>query len=358
MTETEGSRESVVYILGAGFSAPLGLPVVGNFLERARDLYALDTKRNASFRAVFEKIDWMLRLGKSYRTNVHNIEEVLSLLSMERVLGRGKQVHVEGFICDVLEQSTPDMGRPALEHHSWHNLICAAGRPKELYLKWTLGLLHPVIEGAHRVGGLKWPPRVVPDSDGGLTSYSIITLNYDDLIERCFDSVFEGVRHEIKIVGEARRGRSLESNALKIAKLHGSVRTRHVVPPTWSKSIDSQIEGAWKLAGDLLRSATQIRVLGYSLPDGDSHFRQLLKFGAMHSPNLKRFDVVCLDDQAGSVEARYRALVALPMFRFRSVDVLEYLSNSPEIKVVPSGGQFVRVEAGTVEVLHARAFGR
>ena len=33
----------VVYVLGAGFSAPLGIPIVRSFLEKSKDLYCADS---------------------------------------------------------------------------------------------------------------------------------------------------------------------------------------------------------------------------------------------------------------------------------------------------------------------------
>lgn len=33
--------ENVVYILGAGFPAQFGLPIMSNFLEKSKDMYAL-----------------------------------------------------------------------------------------------------------------------------------------------------------------------------------------------------------------------------------------------------------------------------------------------------------------------------
>jgi len=32
--------DKVVYFLGAGFSAPLGLPVTSNFIVKSKDMYA------------------------------------------------------------------------------------------------------------------------------------------------------------------------------------------------------------------------------------------------------------------------------------------------------------------------------
>ncbi len=56
--------ENIVYLLGVGFSAPLGLPVMGNFLEKGRDLYFTDQKKYKNF----EKIESLLR-ELSYQKN-------------------------------------------------------------------------------------------------------------------------------------------------------------------------------------------------------------------------------------------------------------------------------------------------
>ena len=45
--------EKVVYILGAGFSAPLGLPVISNFYEKSKDLYFSDTIQYKYFIKIF-----------------------------------------------------------------------------------------------------------------------------------------------------------------------------------------------------------------------------------------------------------------------------------------------------------------
>ena len=40
------SNENVVYILGAGFSAQFGLPLMNNFLEKSKDMYAIKDEVN------------------------------------------------------------------------------------------------------------------------------------------------------------------------------------------------------------------------------------------------------------------------------------------------------------------------
>ena len=48
--------ENVVYILGVGFSAPLGLPVISNFLEKAHDIYEEHREEYPNFEKVFQSI--------------------------------------------------------------------------------------------------------------------------------------------------------------------------------------------------------------------------------------------------------------------------------------------------------------
>ena len=49
--------KNVVYFIGAGFSVPAGLPVISNFLFRARDQYFSDPHKYSYFKVVFEYID-------------------------------------------------------------------------------------------------------------------------------------------------------------------------------------------------------------------------------------------------------------------------------------------------------------
>jgi len=61
-------KNRIVYILGAGFSAPLGLPVMSNFLELSKDIY-FSTEDNSNeflhFKKVFDTIRSM-NVAKSY----------------------------------------------------------------------------------------------------------------------------------------------------------------------------------------------------------------------------------------------------------------------------------------------------
>jgi NAD-dependent SIR2 family protein deacetylase len=59
--------EQIVYFLGAGFSAPLGLPVMRTFLMRSKDMYAAEPERYRHFREVFECISELARIQSYLR---------------------------------------------------------------------------------------------------------------------------------------------------------------------------------------------------------------------------------------------------------------------------------------------------
>jgi hypothetical protein len=55
-----------------------------------------------------------------------------------------------------------------------------------------------------------------------------------------------------------------------LAKLHGSIHTGDIVPPTWAKGNHPSIATTWKVANQILKDSNHIRFIGYSLPVADS----------------------------------------------------------------------------------------
>ena len=64
--------DKIVYILGAGFSSPLSLPVMSNFIEMSKNLYASDKDKYKHFNKVFDSI----RKRLVYVTLYHNTENL------------------------------------------------------------------------------------------------------------------------------------------------------------------------------------------------------------------------------------------------------------------------------------------
>src|SRR6185437_5031701 len=79
--------ERVVYILGAGFSAPLDIPTVANFIARAKDLYFGEPNTYPHFKATIDDISNLGSTPTKFNTNLDDLEEVLSILQAEGDFG-------------------------------------------------------------------------------------------------------------------------------------------------------------------------------------------------------------------------------------------------------------------------------
>lgn len=361
--------ENVVYILGAGFSAPLGLPVMSNFLDTAHNLYSENKKKYEYFDRVFKSIKNKLAyVALFYNSNLDNIEEVLSILEMERRIGNLTDKSVNEFIKfieDVIQAYTPSI--EGLKKFSRENQgLYRASKPtnawgvesdffkdsnQRMYGTFVLKLFNARMS----VSGIGEMENMIRDKEkeytdfeincfrniSSSTSYSVITLNYDLVLEN-FATHYSSISkmHAIKFS----RARDDKSKSPYLAKLHGSLGEENIIPPTWNKSLQEKIELEWKLAYKLLSSANHIRFLGYSLPDNDAYVKYLLKSSLIESENLKKIDVVCLDP-TGEVSKRYDLFISIkkPKYRFVSADIRNYLgfSNNSEIDLETLHEQYI-----------------
>ena len=320
--------EKIVYILGAGFSAPFGLPVMRDFLIRAKDLYFTNTDKYAHFAKVLETIDAMHKAKTYFNVDLLNIEEILSILDMEdHVSGETRSKDFCRFIEDVISAYTPIAPTPCIEKVAdrkayrnirdlsgndifgndslWHSFGGFVGNLMNLRLTFE-----QFTTGYEQRYNLNYS-----HIDNALCSYSVITMNYDLLLE----SVVK------LIVDYAEPANNAPSDALlRISKLHGSVGGE-IVAPTWKKWVGTKLKNAWQRAYEDLCSATQLRILGYSLPVSDSYVRYLLEAAILKSKHLKNIDVVCRDDIEGLMEKRYRDFIKFKFMRFKSGDIKDYL---------------------------------
>jgi len=102
--------EKVVYLLGAGFSAPLGIPVMRNFLTKSRDLYYSDQAKFAHFQEVFNTINELSVIKNFYSSDLFNIEEILSILEMREYLeGEELKANFLEYLADVINHYTPEL---------------------------------------------------------------------------------------------------------------------------------------------------------------------------------------------------------------------------------------------------------
>lgn len=313
-------RLKVVYILGAGFSAPLGLPVVANFLSRSKDLYSDNPGRYGHFTAVFQEIGRMAQAKNYLNVDLFNIEQILSILDMEDyAVGTNHREQFTKYLADTIDALTPDL-KPKLPTHlgNWEDYLFIAEDKGRAYCQWLAGLLGLTIRTTSQTDAFD----TAEPADAG-TDFGVISLNYDMVLEKCLDAI----NRSYEPVKTFAFRTKLEGEGLPLAKLHGSVEGLTIVPPTWQKNASAAVRDAWKLAVHLLTEANEVRILGFSFPETDGYVKYLLSLGAMRAPHLKRIDVLCLDPD-GSVRRRYSEFVNYCNgYVFRSADILGYLSS-------------------------------
>lgn len=171
---------------------------------------------------------------------------------------------------------------------------------------------------------------------------TFISFNYDTLVEDALTRLevpwtygLQWNTVNFKIGKKDRWGRSSESNAVPVLKLHGSVNwgrvgdatrgnaklsvfrsykelykanaTPRLLPPSWSKSVEDQISSIWSEATRRLETATRIVLIGFSMPETDLHFRYLLASGLQRNVSLR--SVVFVNPDPDGMTQRARAVL-------------------------------------------------
>jgi hypothetical protein len=318
--------ERVVYILGAGFSAPLGIPTVANFIDKAKDLYFSSPATYPYFKATIDDIDSLARTLTKFKSNLDDLEEVLSILQIEsefggkRTLSRAKRF--VRMITDVIEGAmqplvwTPDLAdwHERLVTDEWGLFLCFIGH---------LFTLH--IEAGPSENARIERPLLTPQH-----SYDIISLNYDCVLEIGATFIATNSSNHLDSIGFARTKEEMtepDDHRRKpmLVKLHGCCSRGNIVAPTANKGL-SKLKDQWQMAYSILSKANHIRVLGYSLPEGDAAVRYLLKSAVSKSQHLKSFDIICRDPTS-KVEGRYNDFLNFAKKQFYGSNVTDYFDN-------------------------------
>lgn len=313
-----------VYVLGAGFSAGRGIPMIATFLNHMRD--ALDVVKNEQEQRAIEEVLRFRReaaaASERVSIDIENVEELfsLALVSGEKATADAIPLAIAATIRVAHARFDEPMiwlerseGLPMIPP-SWCDRVKVGPgsvRPRiaiplyELYLATILGLVGPRNDNARD---------------------TIISFNYDEVVEEAAErlglSIWYGLSEEsVQIECEDRFTKSSDDpRSLRLLKLHGSVnwstevaksenRTRCLVfkdyqslrsngsvpaliPPVRGKAVPALFEHIWKGAIDAFRTATRIAIIGYSLRPADEHFKFLLAAGLKDNICLRRIEVI------------------------------------------------------------------
>lgn len=334
---------NTVFILGAGASKQAGVPLMGEFIDVARDLRRIDDVGDhaSDFDIVFEAITKLQLVHSKSQFDLQNIETVFSAFEFARILRSFCGYDFE----HISRLSSAAKG--LIAHTVERTLVFPRG---------DRGPASPEPYGqfAELLYSLR---RATPAHN-----IVLMTFNYDFAL----DFALRG----ISSLSYGMTGQRADANEVTLLKLHGSINWAvcrkcgsivpisfedfedsqsradysrldrfqfggclsvlshchmrvdpqpFLVPPTWNKtSYHEKLSAIWSLASMSLANADNIVVIGYSLPETDMFFRQLYALGSIGEHLLERFWVFD-PDKSGRVRSRFEALLgpgAAQRFRF------------------------------------------
>lgn len=319
-----------VYILGAGFSALRGVPVVRDFMSRMRE--APEVLRSQGRDQEADAVGAVLRfrqeaMAAAYRVelDLDNIEQLFSLASARDASGRARlsqdvRVAIAATI-DLSQQSLlPQLGAAFAEQEQPMPWTCLPLRRSEgVYPGHTLAMGSPY---ALLIASLLGQPS--PSKRN-----TFISLNYDTVVEEAAAEL--GLSIDYGAAGGLPSPDGVVRRSLRLLKLHGSINWSKsrgrtgiavwpsyralrddgeqplVIPPTWAKVGTSGIQRVWSSAMDELKTATRIIILGFSFPDTDQHLRYLIATGLEKNISLR--EVHYLDLRPEEVQRRAERLL-------------------------------------------------
>lgn len=375
-----------VYILGAGFSAPAGAPLVNDFLDRSREMFddprsSMDDAERDRFKRVFDFKRSMGLAREKFLIDLDNIEKLFGLAEISLRLGEPVEETRDAIVYLIAKTLQLAISWPKLHGH--RPIVNFSVKPGVASLK-ALEKLRPVGQRsgeldvgvdmydyfAALVAGVFDEPEVSTNRKD-----TIITFNYDLL---CDDALLrlsvQPNYHLSAHVPDSNRLVGTEKT-IDLLKLHGSTnwgicgtcgqnvqvlpekvtqdpdRFRDLlcpecktnsyrillIPPSWDKNEhQTVISRIWSKAVSEIMQATRICIIGYSMPESDLFFQYLLTLALSRNERLYRLivvDKVESDQQNGashdypqgkpdSVELRYRRLLD-PMFQKRRFSFYE-----------------------------------
>jgi hypothetical protein len=361
-----------VYILGAGFSAEAGPPVVKHFMERMTDATAWLREsggRQDELQAIQNVLGFRVRAkaaAEHVPLNLSNVEELFSLAStVTGQPGLELSVSVNSAIAATLDFARKT-APPPKDHENFHIGIlksqyrtpAPSWSPSPAHVTASMGALSPERDW------FACPPFEF--YVGAMTGYfappsaerrnTFITLNYDTVIEDALSALNIPYSYALwphtvtyhwsaSCVQERQR-----ADAVNVLKLHGSVnwgmfdrysnmtvygnyerllrdtmRQKVVlVPPTWHKGWDLEhpVSAVWEAAVEAIRTATRLVIVGYSVPLTDLHFKYLLAAGFQENGSLREIFFVNPDlkDKARKKEIEDRLFSPIGLLRRERLD--------------------------------------
>ncbi len=333
-----------VFILGAGFSARAGAPLIRDFLDHSRELYQdplsdlTDEERNR-FNEVFEFKRRMGQCREKIEIDLDNIEQLFGLVDVSDRLGTTSPTARSSIVYLIAKTI-----QSAIANQKYYNAVGFTlaqnadiaslpkdwVRPNEGPRRCTADMYQ--IFAALLAGMLDSPVRRKARRN------AVISFNYDLVLDCALREL--GVEPFYGLSGESEDG---THPSVPVLKLHGSLNWAIcqkcssvavvpaeatlgpakiiskacpkcsspyqplLVPPSWDKTGYREVmQPVWKRAVEELNNASRICVIGYSMPETDAFFKYLLTLGLAENHQLHRLIAVDINQ---AVDEKYCQLL-------------------------------------------------
>jgi len=316
--------KNICYVLGAGFSAYAGIPIMSNFIDKAKDIYFSDVPCDYKdeIKKTLESIKEYAIIKEYMNCDLSNIEEILSIAEMKIYASkRMSSRNIKEFIKGVIKYYEDITILNSHIKEKSNNVGYEGNYVDQLYANFICSIFQMNVSSTDVIyvpEGIKY--KKINISFDEKYKYDIISFNYDTLLEKILEQICK--RTEDSVI-KFNRGNN-ESN-VRYCKLHGSIDSDNIIPPTWAKTIKSEVRKDWIDAFEILKNANEIRIIGFSFPNTDSHISYLFKSAIIENENLKNIDILCLDNKEDTVKKKYDTIFCTKKYRFLNDDVKNYL---------------------------------
>jgi hypothetical protein len=333
-----------VYIVGAGFSREAGLPLIADFTMKMRDALEWFQPRaqNSEAEAIRSVLDFRRGVASAAERvplDLENIEEIFSLAAATGDASLNRNI-------TSAIAATLDFARTSASIPEGRLFLDISGSPARPPRPWKQS--GEMRRGAGRTDRIFTGPKYdiyalamagFPNERSNNRRDAIISFNYDTLIEEGlgrwripFSYRFEKELPSFHTFAQCIQvSSSTRPDAISVLKLHGSVnwaldaenkrlsvfrtyeevRNKNLspllVPPTWRKDPAAQLSDVWDGAVSALRSATNVIIIGYSIPPTDQHFKYLLAAGLRDNISLRK--VYFVNPRASELKKRIRTVL-------------------------------------------------
>jgi hypothetical protein len=315
--------QNVVFFIGAGFSAPYGIPVMSTFIDKARDLFFSNTAKYVEVGKTLEFIEKYSSVKNYLRINLHNIEDLLSITYMDETINNRRSItkSISEFIKTVIIEYTGGIDSKLSNFASLFANVSKIQGSSSVFINNGTAVAHQFIPNG----------KACPQANFGL-----ISLNYDLLMENAFENISKQLDQFNETTGTPHiwtpyytPTKKMGEIGIQFSKLHGSVNGQ-IIPPTWNKTVNRSIILDWQLAANLLVNATHVIFLGYSLPITDNYIKYLFASSLNKNRRLKKILAITVDSD-GETQKRYESLFEMKI-KFRNMKTEDYLTSISNAK--------------------------